>query len=43
MNYLNIVSPLSESEVGNYLKDKISVDIATFPLTVTSTKANWLS
>lgn len=30
MNYLKIVNPLSELEVGNYLEDKISIDVATF-------------
>lgn len=30
MHYLKIVNPLSESEVGNYLEDKISIDVATF-------------
>lgn len=30
MNYLKIVNPLSESEVGNYLEEKISTDVATF-------------
>lgn len=42
MNYLKIVNPLSESEAGNYLEDKISIDVATFLLTTTSMKSNSL-
>lgn len=30
MNYLKTVNPLSKLEVGNYLEDKISIDVSTF-------------